>query len=940
MPEPIKIYQPNYTLSTQLHSYLYVADCKHPSFEDATNLIFRSKPDKFNIFDWSRDFVSIPSTPKAITSFNGRIVVWDFNNMYIINPSGLYIEDTFEGTGCLNSTSFERTEYGICFADENNIYLYDGKEVNNIGIPIVTSHKQGLKISWRNRDKQYPTHIKFESDKRCFCIFFKISGDSNYNWLLRAIKASKYSLYSDLDPSPERWYDIPGSDINFSIGESPYTYIWHLGMWKEQFQNVEIDSKEDYEFISGGQTIVLPYGTGYNLETKNYIVDLKLFFSSDNINGLLTNYSDELMLGNNLFILQKNDYPNYANIITDGKIQMEHTPSYYFFTYNIDKNRWDLQLTSKYKGVFNGAKGELYSSMLTRKDAVLDLSAITPETEKFFTYGDNPLGGRANIIDELDLDFGQNANVQGKIVDMKFRNKDNDNEERYEIGYNGKIISAVSGWDGSQWYVDFLSEEPHNLPNLFNRPNDMFPTTFKIQGFGNNSQYSNEFQITDKSFEVNDYKIRVLFGSNNPLNYYDNVYSGGTWEVPELRNTEKPLEGADFSSGFSDFNSGEYIEVVCELPHNLSAGDTVIIKEDNTLDKLPDSWSDIKTKLSPYHLGKPEVVTYVVDENIYRFEIKKEDPYFETLQWLSLRDLGIISEEDEDSVMKFWAKFYHEFFTLNGGTWPLSEEQVTTWFDTDTFEDISIGDLNRDGGINVQDIAIAQNSTYIVIKGNEFKNKSYTILDPDTGNNYTYYPDILIVDSTSPTNYHRLSVIWCYSITNDSNQLVSYLLLKNDSYGNLETDLGWNTSEYNDGLNPFPDNTEIILDTDYIVLPGDSGLKELFASSESQQFTFISKNFSFENQTTNKLLSKIKIIYSNTAPLFQYMINNNEQWIVPNFSDIVYEENSLYYKIPKDYKKVKSLKIKIMSNSNEANPKDYDTEVDSFSIIYRERGNA
>ena len=29
MPEPIKIYQPNYTLSTQLHSYLYVAELDH-----------------------------------------------------------------------------------------------------------------------------------------------------------------------------------------------------------------------------------------------------------------------------------------------------------------------------------------------------------------------------------------------------------------------------------------------------------------------------------------------------------------------------------------------------------------------------------------------------------------------------------------------------------------------------------------------------------------------------------------------------------------------------------------------------------------------------------------------------------------------------------------------------------------------------------------------
>ena len=70
------------------------------------------------------------------------------------------------------------------------------------------------------------------------------------------------------------------------------------------------------------------------------------------------------------------------------------------------------------------------------------------------------------------------------------------------------------------------------------------------------------------------------------------------------------------------------------------------------------------------------------------------------------------------------------------------------------------------------------------------------------------------------------------------------------------------------------------------------------------------------------------------------MINNNNQWIVPDSSKIVYEENCLYYQIPKEYKKAKSLKMKIMSNSSESNVYNYDTEVDSFSIIYRERGNA
>ena len=70
------------------------------------------------------------------------------------------------------------------------------------------------------------------------------------------------------------------------------------------------------------------------------------------------------------------------------------------------------------------------------------------------------------------------------------------------------------------------------------------------------------------------------------------------------------------------------------------------------------------------------------------------------------------------------------------------------------------------------------------------------------------------------------------------------------------------------------------------------------------------------------------------------MINDNKQWIIPDETKIVYEENCLYYQVPLKYKKAKTFKIKIISNSSSSNVYNYDTEVDSFSIIYRERGNA
>ena len=969
MPEKMKVYQPNYTLSTQLLSYLFVADCKHPSFEDATNLIFRSQPDRYNTFDWTRDFVSIPSTPKAMTSFNGRIIVWDFNNMYVINPGNLYIEDTYEGTGCLDSTSFERTEFGICFADENNIYMFDGKEVKNIGIPIVTSHKQGLKISWKDRDREYPTHIKFEADKRCFCIFFRISGDSDYNWLLRAIKAQQYEEYIELDNPPLKWYEIPGADVNFSTGENPFRYIWHLDMWRNHFQDAEISSYDDYIYSVGDKNIRLPFGTGYDTEKGHYIVDLEDFCKSQNINGILNFYTEEQLSGNVLYVLQKDDYPNYANIITDGKFDMEHRPSHYFYTFNIDKKRWDLQETSKYKGVFNGPKGELYSSMITRGETVLDISRIDESDAKFFTHGTTPLGGRANIIEELNLFFQDLSHtiISDNITSMR-AGPTNDGYK----DYSGPI-------QGMQWYRQYYRESGLHDDNIYNNIEeykyyiDMEITPEQGEEWSQESQdkFNDTFDMYDNlgggilinlmkydpnigqritAFEtitggVDEIKLYVgetadLYEGpayeewdvtsetvhdwimHNVIDRLISAYTGETWNIPQFQ-LEAELEdfyNPDLPISTDNMEDDKYIEITCPNSINLSVGDKVIITETGWSPGTGNHYLGNNLG-SPFKDGLVKEV-YYIDGNKFRVKVSGSEEYFNTEEW----------DFRPGYLYNWW-----EELEYIGSDWPHPQHHGTAIWQRqeDWMLQISIGDLNRDGGINIQDISVAQDARYIVIQGKEFEDLKYYIDDSP------YYPDIILIDPTSYNNYHRLAVIWCYPVEINPGQWVSYLLLQNQMYeDDSDTGLGWNTtSEYTES-NHMPEGAMIILNDDSVVLPGEPGLKQMFGSEDSQQFVFISKNFSFENQTTNKILSKIKIIYQNTAPTFYYMINNNNQWIVPDSSKIVYEENCLYYQIPKEYKKAKSLKIKIMSNSSESNVYNYDTEVDSFSIIYRERGNA
>ena len=633
LPEDIRISQPNYTLSTELNGFLYIANCKHPSFEDASNLVFRSQLDKFNMFDWTRDFVSIPSTPKAITSFNGRVIVWDFNNMYLINPNNLYIEDFFEGTGCLGKNAFARTETGICFADEENIYIYDGRQISQIGIPIVKSNIYGKSISWSDRDSDYPTIVKYEPERRSFCIFFKSVSSDDLNWLQRAAK---------LQTNNNRWFELNGADTNFLTSEEPYEYIWHEGMWREYFQNnndgppedITDDFYNDYTHLPTG--IVLPYGTGYNVQTGRYVVDFNNYFAT--INYELSNVIDN---NDALFYLLSGDFPNQGDIFDiDGTILYEDKAGYYCYMYNIDRKRWDLISVEKYVGLLSGSKGELYASM-QNSEYILDES-IVPNT------------GTA--------------------------------EQQYQV-----FGTPYGGIVPTQQTLDAL-----------------FP---------------------EKNYSINDYTYITTF-------------------------TDGFLDTATVVDG---------------------------------------------------------VVTYPY---IYFYDETLETKYHK----LQVKDAALDAES-------------------------------TTF-----------------------------NTTALLLPIQELNENS----------NYGWNPES---DYTEGGYENAFVETFFYA--------VSIFEIENEKYD----------------------------------------LYRLFSSEKLKQFVYISKNFSLSNQTVNKLLSKIKIVYNNTAPTFEYMINNDGKWIQPEIEKINYEDYCITYQIPKDYKKAKSIKLKIFSNSIK-NVGHYDTEVDSYSIIYRERGNS
>lgn len=132
-----------YKLSAKLNDHLFIANCDHHSQSNAQNMIYKSIAYKPSLINWALDFLKLPEAPTAIQAFNGRIYVFSKSKTYRIEPNGLYLEDVYEGAGCLGPEAVITTDYGMFYCDENNIYMHDGQTSRAIGDQILHSDTSG-----------------------------------------------------------------------------------------------------------------------------------------------------------------------------------------------------------------------------------------------------------------------------------------------------------------------------------------------------------------------------------------------------------------------------------------------------------------------------------------------------------------------------------------------------------------------------------------------------------------------------------------------------------------------------------------------------------------------------------------------------------------------------------------------------------------------------
>lgn len=126
----------DYGLSTLLNNTLFVSRASGTGLTSLEHYLFKSLPYKYDMFDWSQDFLEMPEMPVALASYGGRVLCFSSNNTYRVEPNNLYIEDTYDGIGCIGDRAHIATEYGLFFCDYNNIYQYTNS-VKPIGFPIL-----------------------------------------------------------------------------------------------------------------------------------------------------------------------------------------------------------------------------------------------------------------------------------------------------------------------------------------------------------------------------------------------------------------------------------------------------------------------------------------------------------------------------------------------------------------------------------------------------------------------------------------------------------------------------------------------------------------------------------------------------------------------------------------------------------------------------------
>ena len=150
IPETLPNNTMDYAVSCSGAGYLFVTQAANDELEEISSVVFRSKRNAPDTFDWSNDFCVLPAVPIALHYFKGYLYAFDNSTMYVIDAENLVLVGEYDGCGVSNALAVASNESAMFFANQDNVYMHDGKQpiviseaINQIGSSLsgVTSHR-------------------------------------------------------------------------------------------------------------------------------------------------------------------------------------------------------------------------------------------------------------------------------------------------------------------------------------------------------------------------------------------------------------------------------------------------------------------------------------------------------------------------------------------------------------------------------------------------------------------------------------------------------------------------------------------------------------------------------------------------------------------------------------------------------------------------------
>ncbi len=207
----VEHYDIRWGLSTSNSAYHFIGRCQHDDLPEAERMIFRSRPYRFNVFDWVNDFVILPENPVALQYFDGRIFAFTKYRTFEIDAYTLDIGREHSGVGCLSQDSVVVTDKGMFFADENNLYIHDGTAIHPIGNGVL-KNDENTKASWLDADHStYSPICAYDPRLDAFLVSYINGSDSTVSTL-----SFRSAQLQTIDIPRGRWDHFPSSYTSLS----------------------------------------------------------------------------------------------------------------------------------------------------------------------------------------------------------------------------------------------------------------------------------------------------------------------------------------------------------------------------------------------------------------------------------------------------------------------------------------------------------------------------------------------------------------------------------------------------------------------------------------------------------------------------------------------------------------------------------------------------